>query len=212
MEGTVASVPPQGGRKHPQQECIQIDTTNILFICGGAFEGLDKIISKRISVKNIGFNSDQSSASTNDVSEILRNIQPQDLLKFGLIPEFIGRIPVIVPLHELKEEHLLRILKEPKNSVIKQYMKLLEMDGVNLEFTDDAFKAIAAEAIKRNTGARGLRSIIEEIMLDVMFDVPSRGDVRKCIIGKEVVEEGKSPTLVLYDSKVLEAPDSQRVI
>ena len=195
LEGTVASVPPQGGRKHPQQEFIQFDTTNVLFICGGAFDGLDKIIQRRIGEKTIGFNADIVSQNQSE-EEILRQIQPEDLLKFGLIPEFIGRLPAIVTLRELSEDALVRILTEPKNALVKQYKKLFEIDNVELEFEPEAIKAIAKQAIERKTGARGLRSIIEKVMTDIMYEIPSREDVVKCIVTEGTITDSVQPTLV----------------
>lgn len=195
VESTVASVPPQGGRKHPQQECLTIDTTNILFIFGGAFVGLDKIIEKRLSSSSLGFGGELK-AQKEDSDAALRQLQPQDLIKFGLIPEFIGRVPVTVSLTALDEDALVRILTEPKDSLIKQYVKLLEMDGVKLVFEDEAIRAIAHKAIELNTGARGLRSIMEDIMLDTMFDAPDEKDVKEIIITKAVIEKKAKPTVV----------------
>ncbi|WP_101912058.1 ATP-dependent Clp protease ATP-binding subunit ClpX [Megasphaera vaginalis (ex Bordigoni et al. 2020)] len=199
LEGTVASVPPQGGRKHPNQEMIQIDTTNILFICGGAFAGIDKTILNRTSDKNLGFGADIHSKNDDSLEKVLQDIIPTDLQKFGLIPELVGRLPVLVTLEPLDEEAMVHILTEPKNALVKQYQKMLGMDDVQLTFTAEALQAIAKEALCRNTGARGLRSIIERVMLDVMYDAPSRKDVKECIVTKESVTEHKSPQLVLKD-------------
>ena len=196
LEGTVASVPPQGGRKHPHQELIPIDTTNILFICGGAFDGLEKIIETRIDKKSIGFNADIALERSEESTELFNQVMPQDLVKFGLIPEFIGRVPVTVTLDKLQKEDLVRILKEPKNAIIKQYQKLLEFDNVDLKFTDEAIDAIAELSVKRKTGARGLRSIMEDCMMDIMYEVPSEENVEKCIITKEAVEKKEKPELV----------------
>lgn len=196
LEGTVANVPPQGGRKHPNQEMIHIDTTNILFICGGAFDGMERVIERRMTRNTIGFGADIHTKEEKDSDVVLSQVQPEDLLHFGLIPEFIGRLPVVVTLNKLDEDALVRALTEPKNALIRQYQSLLAMDGVELEFEDAAVRAIARKAIARNTGARGLRSIIEKIMQNVMFQVPSMHDVSKCIVTEEVVSSGKQPVLV----------------
>ncbi|MBE5927430.1 MAG: ATP-dependent Clp protease ATP-binding subunit ClpX [Lachnospiraceae bacterium] len=196
LEGTQASVPPQGGRKHPQQETIPIDTTNILFICGGAFDGLEKIIETRIDKKSIGFNADIPVNNSDLLDELFPQALPQDFVKFGLIPEFIGRVPINVALQSLDEEALLRILREPKNAIVKQYQKLFDMDNVELEFTDEALALVAKEAIKRKTGARGLRAIMEKAMMDAMYNIPSEESVIKCIINKDVVAGTGEPELV----------------
>jgi ATP-dependent Clp protease ATP-binding subunit ClpX len=205
MEGTTASVPPQGGRKHPQQEFLQVDTTNILFICGGAFAGLEKIIGDRLQGKSIGFGAYVATPEERRVGEVLRQSEPEDLLKFGLIPEFVGRLPVIATLEDLDTDALVQILKEPKNALVKQYAKLFDMEEVNLTFTDDALVAIAKKAIERKTGARGLRSILENILLDTMFDLPSMDGVDEVLIDKDVVEGRKDPVRIYAEKKAEDA-------
>lgn len=201
LEGTVASVPPQGGRKHPHQEFMQINTSNILFICGGAFDGIDKVIQSRTNKKGLGFGAQIEGEKEKDVAGLLKKLLPQDLLKYGLIPEFVGRIPVVVTLHPLDREALVKILREPKNALVKQYQKLFELDNVLLEFENDAVDAIADKAIERNTGARGLRAIVEEALTDVMYDIPSRTDVEKCIITSAAVNKEEEPNLVINENR-----------
>ena len=212
VEGTVASVPPQGGRKHPHQEFIQIDTSNILFICGGAFEGLENIIKDRVGKKSIGFGAQIESKTDINKTEIFKQLLPQDLLKFGLIPEFVGRLPIVATLEGLSKEALIDIVTKPKNALIKQYKKLVELDGVELEFKKDALEAIVEKAIERNTGARGLRSIIEEIMRDVMYDIPSNEKIAKCIITKDTVVNKANPELVIDENKKREVPKVKRKV
>ena len=209
VEGTIASVPPQGGRKHPQQEMIQIDTSNILFICGGAFEGLENIIKDRIGKKSIGFGAEIQSSKDMDKYEVFEQILPQDLLKFGMIPEFIGRLPIIATLKELDRKALIKITTEPKNALVKQYKKLLEIDGVELEFEPDALEAIVDKAIERKTGARGLRSIIENVMTDIMYDIPSNEKIEKCIITKDTIQNNANPKIIENPNK--ESKKKQRV-
>ena len=204
VEGTIASVPPQGGRKHPHQEFIQINTENILFICGGAFEGLDKLINDRIGKKSIGFGAKIESQKEIDKTKVFSELLPQDLLKFGLIPEFVGRLPIVATLQDLDREALIQIVTKPRNALVKQYKKLFEIDGVELEIKEEAISAIVDKAVERNTGARGLRSIIEEIMTDIMFEIPSNKKIVKCIITKETVTEGKDPEVVIDETREIQ--------
>jgi len=200
IEGTIANVPPKGGRKHPQQDFLQVDTGNILFICGGAFVGLDQVIERRIGEKTLGFGADSPSKKDKHIGELLEQVQPEDLLKAGLIPEFIGRLPVIATLHELTEEALIDILTKPKNALVKQFQKLFEMDGVKLKFTRDALEEVALEALKRNAGARGLRAILENAMLDIMYDVPSRDGIKEVVVNQDVIAKGEKP-LIVYEKE-----------
>ncbi|MCP4680489.1 MAG: ATP-dependent Clp protease ATP-binding subunit ClpX [Deltaproteobacteria bacterium] len=201
IEGTVANVPPKGGRKHPQQDFLQIDTTNILFICGGAFHGLEKIIENRIDKKTMGFGADVQSTNEKPIGDLLREVQPEDLLKYGLIPEFVGRLPVVAALHELDEDSLVEILVKPKNALVKQYAKLLEMDGVQLSFTDEALKAVAQKAMERSSGARGLRSVLESAMLELMFELPSMDGPKEVVVNEDTINKHERPLVVLEKDK-----------
>ena len=200
IEGTIANVPPKGGRKHPQQDFLQIDTTNILFICGGAFVGLDQVIERRIGEKTLGFGASIHSKKDKKIGELLSQVQPEDLLRAGLIPEFIGRLPVIATLHELNEQALIDILSKPKNALVKQFQKLFEMDGVKLKFSKGALESVAREALKRNSGARGLRAILENAMLDIMYEVPSRSGIKEVVVNEEVISRGEQP-LIVYEKE-----------
>jgi ATP-dependent Clp protease ATP-binding subunit ClpX len=201
IEGTTASVPPKGGRKHPQQDFVKVDTSNILFICGGTFTGLTKIVQRRLSSRAMGFGAKISKHEEKTIGEILRMVKPEDLIKFGLIPEFLGRLPVITTLDELNEESLIKILTEPKNALVKQFKKLFEIEGVNLRFTDSALSAIAKEAKSRKSGARGLRAILEESMLDIMYDIPSIENLKECVVGEEVILNHEKPILLYEQTK-----------
>jgi ATP-dependent Clp protease ATP-binding subunit ClpX len=206
LEGTVASVPPQGGRKHPHQEFLTIDTTNILFICGGAFANLDRVIERRIGHKGVGFGAAVRSKTNKDTGELFEQVLPEDLVEYGLIPEFIGRLPVISVIHQLSRDDLVRILNEPRNALVKQFQRFFQFDGIELVFAEDSLTSIADKALERETGARGLRSILEETLLDVQFELPSRRDVKKCVVTKETIERGLKPTLVTVAAA--DEPDS----
>jgi len=205
IEGTVASIPPKGGRKHPQQDYVKIDTSNILFICGGTFTGLEKVIERRITKKSMGFGAKIVDKKERNIGDLLEQLKPEDLIRFGLIPEFLGRLPIITSIGELNEQSLVQILTEPKNALVKQYSELLKIEGVKLQFTDEALKAMAKEAVKRKSGARGLRAIMEETMLDIMFEIPSKENVQECVIGEEVVLKNENPILLYEQPKKKQA-------
>ncbi len=205
IEGTVASIPPKGGRKHPQQDYVKIDTSNILFICGGTFTGLEKLIERRITKKSMGFGAKIVGKKERNIGDLLEQLKPEDLIKFGLIPEFLGRLPIITSIGELNEQSLVQILTEPKNALVKQYRELLKIEGVKLQFTDEALKAMAKEAVKRKSGARGLRAIMEETMLDIMFEIPSKENVQECVVGEEVVLKNENPILLYEQPKKKQA-------
>ncbi|UCG38868.1 MAG: ATP-dependent Clp protease ATP-binding subunit ClpX, partial [bacterium] len=210
IEGTIANVPPQGGRKHPQQEFIAVNTTDILFICGGAFVGLDSVIEQRVGAKSLGFGAKVKSVTEKDIGQILSQMQPEDLIRYGMIPEFVGRVPVVATLHDLDEAALVKILTQPKNALVKQYQKFFEFENTSLKFTDSALTSVSREAVKRKSGARGLRAILEEVMLDIMYDLPSQPNVRECIINEEVVLSKADPIL-LYESGDGEGEEEKKV-
>ena len=201
IEGTTASVPPKGGRKHPQQDFVKVDTSNILFICGGTFTGLEKVVERRITNKSMGFGAELKKKGDKKIGELLEQLKPEDLIRFGLIPEFLGRLPVLATLGELNEDSLIKILTQPKNALVKQYQRLFEYEGINLRFTEEALAAMAKEGVKRQSGARGLRAIVEETMLEIMYEIPSIENIRECVIGEEVVLKNEKPILLFEQTK-----------